>query len=488
LQRTMTENPMTENPTEGNGNGAGHGGVAHLLRMAKIQCGASIAFAALRKADGGFAIATFPALTSDPTWSVEAIDELARQTWEDPSLVGGSVLVRSGRALRGMWTGQGHHVRLAAAPLSDPEAPDRPWGLLCVAEPVAGHFEQDQLHLLGGLGVRLTSYLRARQQVIDSAIGTKAPEEPPPSEAAPEPTPPGTEETEPVDQAASVVPPVAATYEPAPEQGATEAPPEPAAPVEERHEPEPVDPFDQDGDVPQAIAEHGEEAWAPEQPAEVENWVIAEADDWSVLSPEDIEWVEAVSPAMETGQVPTAGEPQPAEDEPEPGSVFGTREAPVPEPAAQSGGISDIDAMLGPDPVTGLATLPTLIGRLGTSLAQVQNNEGTVGLVLLEVAARDAGDQLSDSALMTVAGRLTNHLRDRDLVARLGPNLFAVLVDLRPGAVDVETIRQRAAGAIGAEWSAGGLDVRSSVAVAGPGSRVTAEELLRQAAERLRPK
>ena len=82
---------MTED--QGSTNGA-HGGVGHLLRMAKTQCGVSLAFAALRKADGGFAIATFPSLTSDPSWSVEAIDELVRQTWEDPHLSGGSVLVR----------------------------------------------------------------------------------------------------------------------------------------------------------------------------------------------------------------------------------------------------------------------------------------------------------------------------------------------------------------------------------------------------------
>ena len=124
----------------------------------------------IRKPDGGFAIATFPTLTADPTWSVESIDELVRQTWDDPHLAGGSVLVRSGRVLKGMWTGQGHHIKLAAAALSDPEAPDHPWGLLCVAEPLTGHFEQDQLNLLGNLASRLTSYLRARQQVLEGSL------------------------------------------------------------------------------------------------------------------------------------------------------------------------------------------------------------------------------------------------------------------------------------------------------------------------------
>src|ERR1700733_1036434 len=183
---------MTED--HGSTNGA-HGGVGHLLRMAKTQCGVSLAFAALRKADGGFAIATFPTLTADPTWSVEAIDELVRQTWDDPHLAGGSVLVRSGRVLKGMWTGQGHHIKLAAAALSDPEAPDHPGGLWCVAEPLTGHFEQDQLNLLGNLASRLTSYLRARQQVLEGSLAfgdsdsVAAPVAAPVAEPQPQPEP-----------------------------------------------------------------------------------------------------------------------------------------------------------------------------------------------------------------------------------------------------------------------------------------------------------
>jgi GGDEF domain-containing protein len=148
----------------------------------------------------------------------------------------------------------------------------------------------------------------------------------------------------------------------------------------------------------------------------------------------------------------------------------------------------DLDALLGPDPVTGLATLTTLVGRLSASLAHVRNNEGMVGLILVEVSATSGTEQLSPSALMTVAGRLTNHLRDRDMVARIGPALFAILVDLRPGAVDLETIRQRSVGSLtaGIESSTGGLLARSSFASAGAGSTVTAEDLLRQAADQLR--
>jgi len=442
--------------------------------MAKTQCGVSLAFAALRKADGGFAIATFPSLTADPSWSVEAIDELARQTWEDPHLAGGTVLVRSGRVLKGMWTGQGHHIKLAAAALSDPEAPDHPWGLLCVAEPLAGHFEQDQLNLLGNLAGRLTSYLRARQQVLEGAT-TFTPEAAP---VAPEPAPePAAAAYEPMVET-PVVTDAAAAYEP------PAAPPLVGymQPATSTHFDEPLDdvvdehPLDQPADA--LVPTSG--GWGSAAPSQA-----GRPDDWEFLGVDEIEWVEAAVPS------PTPAPPEVFPETPfiapETPSTFGTRqdEPVIIAPAAVG---DELDALFGPDPVTGLATLTSLVGRLSASLAHVRNNEGMVGLILVEVSASNGTGQLSPSALMTVAGRLTNHLRDRDMVARISPALFAVLVDLRPGAVDLETIRQRSVSSLtaGIESSTGGLLARSSIASASAGSTVTAEDLLRQAADQLR--
>jgi GGDEF domain-containing protein len=467
---------MTEDHESTNG---AHGGVGHLLRMAKTQCGVSLAFAALRKADGGFAIATFPTLTADPTWSVEAIDELVRQTWDDPHLAGGSVLVRSGRVLKGMWTGQGHHIKLAAAALSDPEAPDHPWGLLCVAEPLSGHFEQDQLNLLGNLATRLTSYLRARQQVLEGSLtfgqsdSVVAPVGEPPSEAY-----------EPMVETPLVPGPLSAQ------------PSTPAPIFGEPDEPSPFEDlfgeFDDEHPLDRAANafEPSSADWEEAQPR------ASRVDDWEFLGLDEIEWVEAVQPGPAPATPPTSFElppdpvaPLPVEPAPipfeGPNSAFGTREdAPITVRAAT--GSEELDAMLGPDPVTGLATLTTLVGRLSASLAHVRNNEGTVGLILVDVAAV-AGPQLSTTALLTVAGRLTNHLRDRDMVARIGPTLFAILVDLRPGSIELETIRERSVGALteGIEATSGGLEARSSMASASAGSTVTAEDLLREAADQL---
>jgi GGDEF domain-containing protein len=491
--------------------------------MAKTQCGVSLAFAALRKADGGFAIATFPTLTADPTWSVEAIDELVRQTWEDPHLVGGSVLVRSGRVLKGMWTGQGHHIKLAAAALSDPEAPDHPWGLLCVAEPLAGHFEQDQLNLLGNLAIRLTSYLRARQQVLEGSLSFEPRDHS--AGASGEATPARFDEPyEPIVESPVIV-------DPAPSApAATEA----APPFAQTMEPMPH--HDLDDLFGQDEHEHSFDRTVDAFEPASENWGAADpgerrSDNWDFLGLEEIEWVEAAAPAPPLADplppfhqsdepvAPTPSAPRledldapavperapvphpirtwvPADAPSAPADVeqsttFGTRqhEPAVPSVPSAPTGAGELDALLGPDPVTGLATLTTLVGRLSSSLAHVRNNEGTVGLILVDVSsAADPEQPLNTTALMTVAGRLTNHLRDRDLVARIGPALFAILVDLRPGAIDLESICQRSLNSLtaGMESTSGGLDARAATASAAAGSTIAAEDLLRQAADQLR--
>jgi GGDEF domain-containing protein len=493
---------MTED--QGSTNEA-HDGVGHLLRMAKTQCGVSLAFAALRKADGGFAIATFPSLTTDPSWSVEAIDELVRQTWEDPHLSGGTVLVRSGRVLKGMWTGQGHHIKLAAAALNDPEAPDHPWGLLCVAEPLAGHFEQDQLNLLGNLAGRLTSYLRARQQVLEGSLAferTGAPEPP-----APMPTQVASEPVEPAYEPMVETPSVVSEPE-------FPAAPDAALPMAGYMEPAIAEPFDglfDDGEFDDFDDEHPLDRAAGLYEPTAGGWGAStpgqpvRSDEWEFLGLDEIEWVEAAAPTLESEPAETFDPPEasvPVADSSAvdaaptidaaaaaPSSTFGTRDEPLAaSPSTPSEGGSDLDAMLGPDPVTGLATLTTLVGRLSSSLAHVRNNEGMVGLILVDVSATNASEPLTTTALLTVAGRLTNHMRDRDLVARVGPTLFAILVDLRPGAIDLETIRERSVGTLtaGIESSTGGLQARSSVVSANAGSTATAEDLLRQAADQLR--
>jgi len=465
-----------------------HGGVGHLLRMAKTQGGVAVAFAALRKADGGFAIATFPNLANDPAWTIEAIDELVRQTWDDPVLGGGKVIVRSGRVLRGMWTGQVHHTKMAVAALVDPDLPERPWGLLCLAEPLAGHFEQDDLNLLHTLALRLTSYLRARQELLEGSFASIA------AASGTAGTPRPLVNDNPVivqrmDQVAwiPIERPPLGEPDPSSYRFDSELPPPAGAAdmalgVEEPSEP-----------TQSTVAGNAEGAATPE----------ALAGDWALTAATSGEWAEA-EPVPLGGSIggfapapPPAADLGPLElDDPLP-TALGADEAPQPpepaarpldsEPTTDRGFSGGLQSLLGPDPVTGLASLPTLLGRLTEALTRVRNHEGSVAVVLLDVSSPDQPGPLSDPALHAVAGRLRNRVRENDLVARVDTNLFAVLAHVRENGIDAPTMGERMTDAViaRADRSAGVLVARSSIAAAAAGDSISAEELLNEAAASL---
>ncbi len=319
----------------------GRGGVDRLLWMARTHCGAAVAFASVRQADGRFSSIALPGTAAGSAWSDEALDELVTRTWADLVGTGGPVV--SDALIANPVPGEPvRQVSVAAAPLSDPGSEAAPWGMLGVAGSTGGRFEPFQLELLGNLARRLGALLRARHR----------------------PTPP---------------------------------------------------------------------------PAGL------------------------------------AGSP--------PGSAGGPQSGAPLNPVT-----SELDVLLGPDPLTGLATLTALVGRLSTSLAQLRTNDGSVGLILIEVAEANGWQLPSSTTLIDVAGRLMQHLRERDLIARIGPTTFAILVDLLPGAINVGAIRDRALVSLsgGLAASTGELRTRSGVAWATTGTSVTAESLLRSAAPELR--
>jgi GGDEF domain-containing protein len=476
-----------------------HGGVGHLLRMAKTQCGVAVAFAALRKADGGFAIATFPNLANDPAWTIEAIDELVRQTWDDPVLGGGKVIVRSGRVLRGMWTGQAHHTKMAVAALSDPDLPERPWGLLCMADPLAGHFEQDELNLLHNLALRLTAYLRARQEVLEGSFAPATPEPTADPRRLIADTPVVVQRLDQVEwtpiQPLTLAEPDPQSFLAEPAAAASElrldediAPA--AAPIanETPETPEPLA-----GDWALSGASGGE--WVEAEPVPLGGPIGGFGQDPLLQSPP----AQAISPLEDLSPLPhlaTFEDPAgPADAAPDPRAArtwaSEGESRPVEPPPAAPGDTEapgdPLRSLLGPDPVTGLATLPTLLGRLAEALVRVRNHEGSVAVVLLDVTSDFTPGPLSDPALHAVAGRLSNRVRENDLVARVDANLFAVLAHVRQDGIDADTMRSRMVDAVvaRADSSAGVLAARSSIAAAAPGDVISAEQLLRDAAESL---
>jgi hypothetical protein len=172
LRTTTDEDAVTDGSPLGE---SARGGVVNLLRMAKVHCGAGVAFAALGPQEQTVSIASYPdpsgPALSDASWDVALLVELVRRAWALPDL---SV----GRAVAGTWEPSGPRpapstptrASVAAVPLCDETDPQRPWGLLCVAKE-DGAFDEEQLGVLRDLGRRLTAYLRARQTVLTAPKG-----------------------------------------------------------------------------------------------------------------------------------------------------------------------------------------------------------------------------------------------------------------------------------------------------------------------------
>lgn len=145
------------------------------------------------------------------------------------------------------------------------------------------------------------------------------------------------------------------------------------------------------------------------------------------------------------------------------------------------------DAAFAPDELTGLPALAPFVGELAWALARVRPDRETVGVVLVELVADDASARPITAELKAIAARLTDRLRAQDLVARVGPHLFAILVRL-PYAVDLEALRRRIAKELDAAVPStgdGGPTVRVALVTAPRSGPIPPEQLLASAVEAL---
>lgn len=150
-------------------------GVEHLLRIARAQCDAALAFVAIRDDQGRITIVTYPATDEGTYWTLEGLRSIAQNTWDDPLLGrGGRAVLRVSVPPRRMIPMPRQYSRLAVATLGNVVYPDLPWGLLCALEPVSGQFTDEHLEVLGNLAVRLNNYLRVRQNVGEGVATTEA--------------------------------------------------------------------------------------------------------------------------------------------------------------------------------------------------------------------------------------------------------------------------------------------------------------------------
>jgi hypothetical protein len=140
------------------------GGTTNLLRMARSGCQSAVAFVALTLGEQTFATAMYPTAVESDSLSADAVDDLVRQLWLDPSLGHGKALVRTVR-LAGRWpTMATKRLAIAAVPLGTDDD-GRPWGVLGVADPETKSFGLPELELLSRIAQRLSSYVRARHEV-----------------------------------------------------------------------------------------------------------------------------------------------------------------------------------------------------------------------------------------------------------------------------------------------------------------------------------
>jgi diguanylate cyclase (GGDEF)-like protein/PAS domain S-box-containing protein len=140
------------------------------------------------------------------------------------------------------------------------------------------------------------------------------------------------------------------------------------------------------------------------------------------------------------------------------------------------------------DALTGLPRRAALLERLERSLARAQRAQGYLfGVLFLDIdrfkLVNDSlGHLAGDQLLVAIARRLTASLRPGDMVAHLGGDEFAILVDhiSRPG--DATYVADRIQRDLGAPFTVGGQDVYASASIGialSSGGYERPEELLR---------
>jgi diguanylate cyclase (GGDEF)-like protein/PAS domain S-box-containing protein len=140
------------------------------------------------------------------------------------------------------------------------------------------------------------------------------------------------------------------------------------------------------------------------------------------------------------------------------------------------------------DAVTGLPNRTLLLDRVGLALRRgTRHGRGCallcLGLDGFKVINESLGHAAGDLLLAEVARRLEQALRSADTVARLGADVFAVLVDEMRDPAEVRIVADRVHEALAAPFELAGRTVfaTASIGIAAAGEDDTAEALLRDA-------
>jgi hypothetical protein len=402
------------------------GALETLLSTARAETGAVVAFVALYRSDGSFAITT--SMEEDAPWEGSSLASLARSIWLDPDLTVGKVLVSSARVEGGRMKRRQAHV--ASVVLSDAATSDLEWGLLSIIAPTEGKFSDEQVDRIVALSKNLAAYLSARERMIDDLMDA-------------------------VDED-SVTPPARSAASAPPTTGQDKNPDlEDLISEIGRDDDVGVDRFDAD------------RAGAPREMRELH----PEPDDDDISTPHigsadeemDMEFEDLAArlgtngvrdvPVRTVGDEPNDDvhiiptQPRDGSEEAEEIEEVDMSDEVHARMARQERPLDDEDDDFEVVPMSELTiqvTEPGLVEQIGDAMDAIGKSVETVALIHLKIAYDDTAAIVpTEAARMLVAQSIRECVRYDDNVSRVGENSFVVVARLRPGSPKPSAIEKR---------------------------------------------
>jgi hypothetical protein len=403
------------------------GALETLLSTARAETGAVVAFVALYRSDGSFAITT--SMEEDAPWEGSSLASLARSIWLDPDLTVGKVLVSSARVEGGRMKRRQAHV--ASVVLSDAATSDLEWGLLSIIAPTEGKFSDEQVDRIVALSKNLAAYLSARERMIDDLMDA-------------------------VDED-SVTPPARSTASAAPTTEQAKNPDlEDLISDIGRDDDVRVDRFE--ADQAGAAREMHELHHEPDDEDDISTPHIGSADEEMDMEFEDLaarlgtNGVRDV-PVRTVGDEPNDDvhiiptQPRDGSEEAEEIEEVDMSDEVHARLARQERPLDDEDDDFEVVPMSELTiqvTEPGLVEQIGDAMDAIGKSVETVALIHLKIAYDDTAAIVpTEAARMLVAQSIRECVRYDDNVSRVGENSFVVVARLRPGSPKPSAIEKR---------------------------------------------
>src|ERR1700722_3742688 len=402
------------------------GALETLLSTARAETGAVVAFVALYRSDGSFAITT--SMEEDAPWEGSSLASLARSIWLDPDLTVGKVLVSSARVEGGRMKRRQAHV--ASVVLSDAATSDLEWGLLSIIAPTEGKFSDEQVDRIVALSKNLAAYLSARERMIDDLMDAVDEDSVTPTARSDASAPPTIEQDKNPDLE-DLISEIGRDDD----VGVDRFEADQAGAPREMHELHP-EPDDDDISTPH-IGSADEE-----MDMEFEDLAARLRADGGRGGPGRSVGDE---PNDEVHIIPT--QPREGSEEAEEIEEVDMSDEVHARMARQERPLDDEDDDFEVGPMSELTiqvTEPGLVEQIGDAMDAIGKSVETVALIHLKIAYDDTAAIVpTEAARMLVAQSIRECVRYDDKVSRVGENSFVVVARLRPGSPKPSAIEKR---------------------------------------------